>query len=184
MSLQRLTIFSFLLLFATGLWAQDKKSLGGYTSSDFRDQSNTMGTGDIYSTAEDLFIFHLAIGNHTLLNKTLTEAMLTPGLKPADYGYGWFNKNFIYTDTDSVAVNFHLGMTEGFISFLLRIPSTNSMVVILCNSSPTDFFGITRNLVKILYNKPVILKKPVHKAVESLIATRGAAAAVSEYQKT
>ena len=36
-------------------------SFGGYTSSDFRDQSNTMGTGDIYSTVEDLFKFHLAI---------------------------------------------------------------------------------------------------------------------------
>lgn len=158
-------------------------SLGGYTSSDFRDQSNTMGTGDIYSTVEDLFTFHLAITSHNLLNKELTDAMLTPGIKPADYGYGWFNKIFKYTDTDSVAANFHLGMTDGFISFLLRIPSTNSMIVILCNSSPTDFFGITRTLVNVLYNKPVKVKKPVHKAMESLIALRGAAAAVSEYQK-
>jgi CubicO group peptidase (beta-lactamase class C family) len=135
-------------------------SPGGYTSSDFRDQSNTMGTGDIYATVEDLFKFHLGITNYSLINKELTDAMLTPGIKPADYGFGWFNKSFKYTSTDSVRVNFHLGMTEGFISFLLRIPSTNSLVVILCNSSPTDFFGITRNLVSTLYNKPVKVKKP------------------------
>jgi CubicO group peptidase (beta-lactamase class C family) len=158
-------------------------TLGGYASSDFRDQSNTMGTGDIYSTVEDLFKFHLAITSYTLINKQLTDEMLTPGIKPADYGFGWFNKSFKYTSTDSVRVNFHLGMTEGFISFVLRIPSTNSFVVILCNSSPTDFFGITRNLVSTLYNKPVKLKKPVHKVMESLIAGKGAAAAVGEYGK-
>ncbi len=158
-------------------------SLGGYTSSDFRDQSNTMGTGDIYSTVEDLFKFHLGITNYSLINKELTDAMLTPGIKPADYGFGWFNKNFRYTSTDSVTANFHLGMTEGFISFMLRIPSTNSLVVILCNSSPTDFFGITRTLVNILYNKPVKVKRPVHKVVESLIAGKGAAAAINEFRK-
>jgi CubicO group peptidase (beta-lactamase class C family) len=157
-------------------------SLGGYATGDFRDQSNTMGTGDIYTTVEDLLKLHLAIGNHTLLNKELTDAMLTPGMRPARYGFGWFNQNFKYTDTDSVAANFHLGMTDGFISFMLRIPGTNSMAVILCNSSPTDFFGIIRNLIKVLYNKPVTLKQPVHKAMERLIAQQGAAAAVGQYK--
>ncbi len=159
-------------------------SFGGYTSSDFRDQSNTMGTGDIYSTVEDMFKFHLAISNNTLLNKELTEQMLTPTLKkPWWYGYGWFNKYYKYTDTDSVASNFHLGMTEGFISFIIRIPSTNSLIVILCNSSPTDFFGITGNLAKVLYNKPVRMKEPVHKAIEKLINEQGAIKAVEAFKR-
>lgn len=158
-------------------------SFGGFTSADFRDQSNTMGTGDIYSTVEDLFKFHLAITNHTLISKALTDEMLTPGMRPAQYGYGWFNKYFKYTPVDSVAANFHLGMTEGFISFLLRIPATNSFAVILCNSSPTDFFGITGNLVKVLYNKKVVIKQPVHKKMETLISKSGASKAVVEYRK-
>ena len=158
-------------------------SFGGYTSSDFRDQSNTMGTGDIYSTVEDLFKFDIALSNNTLLNKELTEEMFTPGMRPAQYGYGWFNKMFKYTATDSVASNFHLGTTEGFLSFIRRIPSTNSFIVILCNSAPTDFFGITENLGKVLYNKPVHLKKPIHKAVEKLIASEGAIKAVEEYKR-
>jgi CubicO group peptidase (beta-lactamase class C family) len=158
-------------------------SLGGYTSSDFRDQSNTMGTGDLYSTVEDLFKFHMAIANNTLLNKELTTEMLTPGMKPARYGYGWFNQNFKYTTTDSVTANYHLGSTDGFISFLFRIPETKSMVVILCNSYPTDFFGITKSLVKVLYNKPVFLKEPVHKKMETYIAQYGSARAVEEYKK-
>jgi len=156
---------------------------GGYTSSDFRDQSNTMGTGDIYSTVEDLFKFHMALADNTLLNKELTAEMFTPGIKPADYGFGWFNKQFKYTAKDSIASNFHLGMTEGFISFFRRIPSTKSLVVILCNSSPTDFFGITNNLYKVLYNKPVILKKPVHKKMETYIQQLGVAKALDEYKK-
>jgi CubicO group peptidase (beta-lactamase class C family) len=158
-------------------------SFGGFTSADFRDQSNTMGTGDLYSTVEDLFKFHLALMDHSILNKQLTDEMLTEGMRPARYGYGWFNQNFKYTDTDSVAANFHLGMTEGFISFFIRIPSTNSMAVILCNSSPTDFFGITKNLIKTLYNKPVVIKEPIHKKMETYISKLGAVKAVEEYKK-
>ena len=158
-------------------------SFGGYTSLDFRDQSNTMGTGDLYSTVEDIFKFHVALSNNTLLNTQLSAEMFTPGMQPAQYGYGWFNKMFKYTSTDSVASNFHLGMTEGFLSFVVRIPSTNSLIVILCNSSPTDFFGITGNLAKVLYNKPVHLKQPVHKAVEKLIAEQGAIKAVEGYKR-
>jgi tetratricopeptide (TPR) repeat protein len=158
-------------------------SFGGYTSSDFRDQTNTMGTGDIYSTIEDIFKFHLALSNNSLLNKELTKEMFTPGIEAAQYGYGWFNKQFKYTTTDSVPSNFHLGMTEGFISFIRRVPSTNSIVIILCNSSPTDFFGITGNLYKVLYNKPVSLKAPVHKKMEIYIQQVGVAKAVEEYKK-
>ncbi len=158
-------------------------SFGGFSSADFRDQSNTMGTGDLYSTVEDLFKFHQAISNNTLLNKQLTDEMLSPGIRPGRYGYGWFNQNFKYTATDSVAANFHLGMTEGFISFMLRIPATNSLTLILCNSSPTDFFGITKNLVKALYNMPVSVKQPVHKKMETYISKIGAIKAVEEYKK-
>ena len=158
-------------------------TLGGFTSADFRDQSNTMGTGGLYSTVEDLFKLHIGITNNTLLNKKLTEEMFTPGIRPWRYGFGWFNQNFKYTPTDSVFVNYHLGMTEGFLSFLVRIPSTNSLVVFLCNSSPTHFFGIASNLMKVLYNKPVNLKQPVHKALESVIVKNGAVKAVEEYRK-
>lgn len=158
-------------------------SFGGFTSADFRDQSNTMGTGDIYSTVEDLYKFHIALTNNTLLNKELTAEMFTQGIEVAKYGYGWFNKQFKYTGTDSVESNFHLGMTEGFISFIRRIPSTNSLIVILCNSSPTDFFGITNNLGKVLYNKPVVLKQPAHKKMESYIQNIGAVMAIKEYKK-
>jgi CubicO group peptidase (beta-lactamase class C family) len=158
-------------------------AFGGFTSGDFRDQSNTMGAGDLYSTVEDLFKLHTGIQNNTLLNQQLTNEMFTPGIRPARYGYGWFNQNFRYTDTDSVAANYHLGMMEGFIGFFIRIPETNSCAIILCNSSPTDFFGITKNLVKVLYNEPVVVKQPMQKKIEKLIAEVGASKAVQAYQQ-
>lgn len=156
---------------------------GNYLSADFRDQSNTMGTGDIYSTVEDLFQFHMALADNSLMSKEITKEMFTPGVRPARYGYGWFNQNFRYTPTDSVKANYHLGSTDGFISFMVRIPETNSMAVILCNSSPTDYFGIIRNILRTLYNKPVIIKEPIHKKMETIIGKQGAEAAVSAYQK-
>ena len=155
---------------------------GEFVSADFRDQSNTMGTGDIYTTVEDLFKFHIALTENKLLSKELTAEMFTPGMRPALYGFGWFNQNFKYTAMDSVSANYHLGSTEGFISFFIRIPETNSMIVILCNSAPTDFFGITKSLMKVLYNKPVVLKEPVHKTMENLIAKYSAEKAVAEYK--
>lgn len=155
--------------------------LGDFTSADFRDQSNTMGTGDLYSTVEDLFKLHEAISNNALLNKQLTQEMFTPGIRPWRYGFGWFNQQFRYTVTDSVFSNYHLGMTEGFLSFLVRIPSTNSLIVFLCNSSPTHFFGITGSLMKVLYDIPVVIKQPVHKAMETIIASGSVKKAVEEY---
>lgn len=156
--------------------------IGGYTSADFRDQSNTMGTGDIYSTVEDLFKLHIGISNNTIINQQLTDEMFKPGIRPWRYGFGWFNQQFRYTPKDSVFANYHLGMTEGFLSFLIRIPSTNSLVVFLCNSSPTHFFGIVQSLMRVLHNKPVQLKQPAHKAMETVIAAKGTAEAVKTYQ--
>jgi len=158
-------------------------NLGGYSSSDFRDQTNTMGTGDIYSTVEDLFKLHQAIADHSLISPELTAAMLKPGIPPANYGYGWFNKNFKLTTSDSVVSNFHLGMTEGFLSFILRIPDKNRLIVILCNSSPTDFFGIAGSLAKVIYDMPVQVKAPVHKEMERIIIAENAMAAVNAYQR-
>ncbi len=157
--------------------------IGNFLSADFRDQSNTMGTGDIYTTVEDLFKFHLAIANNSLLNQELTKEMFSPGMRPARYGYGWFNQNFRYTPTDSVTANYHLGTTEGFNAFMIRIPETNSMAVILCNSANTDYLGITRSLLKALHNKPVSLKRPVHKEMENIIASDNAEKAVIEFKK-
>lgn len=142
-----------------------------------------MGTGDLYSTVNDLFKLDQAITNNTLLNQELTEEMFTPGIRPWHYGFGWFNQYFKYTTSDSVFANYHLGMTDGFLSFLIRIPSTKSLIVLLCNSSPTDFFGITANLMKALYNKYIILKQPVHKIMESIIAKDGVVKAIEEYNK-
>ncbi|MBC7934586.1 MAG: class A beta-lactamase-related serine hydrolase [Rhizobacter sp.] len=158
-------------------------SLGNFTSSDFRDQSNTMGTGDLYSTVEDLFKLHTAISHGTLLNKKLTDEMFTPGIRPWRYGFGWFNQNFKYSSGDSVFANYHLGMTEGFLSFMIRIPSSNSLVVFLCNSSPTHFFGIAGNLIKVLYDKPVSLKQPVHKAMATLLTKDNATKALIAHNK-
>jgi CubicO group peptidase (beta-lactamase class C family) len=157
--------------------------LGNFLSADFRDQSNTMGTGDIYTTVEDLFKFNVAITNNTLLNKELTKEMFTPGMRPARYGYGWFNQNYRYTSTDSITANYHLGTTEGFNAFMIRIPETNSMAVILCNSANTDYSGIIRSLLKVLNNKPVVLKKPVHKEMENIIASVNSEKAVIAFRE-
>ena len=90
-------------------------SFGGYTSSDFRDQSNTMGTGDIYSTVEDLYKFHMALANQTLLQKHLTDLMFTPGIGDARYGMGWFNKFLLHLLNTYSATYF----------FLFSLPSFN-----------------------------------------------------------
>lgn len=68
-------------------------------------------------------------------------------------------------------------------AFYLRIPETQSLAFILSNCAPIDFFGIVKNILRVLHHKPVQLKAPVHKLMEPYIVQSGAARAVEVFQQ-
>ena len=71
-------------------------------------------------------------------------------------------------DTDSVASNFHLGMTEGFISFMVRIPATNSFTSYSYATALQPIFLVLQvTLPKYCIINRFVIKQPVHKNMET-----------------
>jgi len=90
-----------------------------------------VGDGGIYSSAYDLYLWHKALIEGTLIsndeyNKAYVPAILNNGEK-TKYGYGWF----INSD-DSVE---HAGGWQGFSSYIYRDIKNDELIVILDNSS-------------------------------------------------
>jgi len=110
------------------------------------DPPGPYAAGAIYSTVGDLFRYHQALQNGTLL----TEPTLASAYRPFrnGYGYGWV--------IDSVAGRRtvgHSGGGAGFRTNLVRVPEDDLCVVILGNCE-TDIHTMTRNLLNILYHRP------------------------------
>ena len=103
------------------------------------DPSWTFGTGDLYSTVEDLNRWTEAIFTGQVLKQTTLKTAFTPVRTTENrdddsgdgYGYGWFISNWRGLHEIS-----HGGNLPGFNSFLLRIPDQKFTVVILANSAP------------------------------------------------
>ncbi|MEM7259364.1 MAG: serine hydrolase domain-containing protein [Pseudomonadota bacterium] len=99
-------------------------------SADLHQFDGVAGDGAVYSSAEDLKIWHDSLHRGALLPVTVYQSALQRGTlnsgRQIDYGYGWF----IGRD-DSVE---HAGGWQGFSSYLYRTMSDNSLLVILDNS--------------------------------------------------
>lgn len=91
------------------------------------------GDGGVYSSAHDLYIWHKALKEESLVsndiyNTAYNPAQLNDGSK-TKYGFGWF----INSD-NSVE---HAGGWQGFTSYIYRDLEKDELIVILDNSSNT-----------------------------------------------
>jgi CubicO group peptidase (beta-lactamase class C family) len=112
---------------------------GNFTNVPNWDLSWFLGSGDLYSTVEDLCRWNEGV----FANKVLSAASLTAAWTPVrteknkddnsntGYGYGWELSRFREDQEIS-----HGGGVPGFTSFLLRLPRENFTVVVLANSRP------------------------------------------------
>lgn len=104
------------------------------------------GDGAIYSSAQDLYLWHKALNEGALVSNELyniayTPAQLSNGSK-TKYGFGWF----INTDK-SVE---HAGGWQGFSSYIHRNLERDELIVTLDNSSNTlrvNFIGFKFNSI-------------------------------------
>lgn len=94
----------------------------------------TMGSGTVYTTANDYFKWHLALSNNKLISSHLHDlaykAQEGTRNKWGHYGYGWAvakNEKFDFVE--------HGGITQsaGFMSFTARIPDEKITVAIFTN---------------------------------------------------
>ncbi|MDQ1353141.1 MAG: N-acyl-D-amino-acid deacylase, partial [Acidobacteriota bacterium] len=108
-----------------------------------------MGDGNVYCSAEDLFIWDQALYTEKLVKKAALALAFTPGKlnngSSTDYGFGWG----LSGDQKSVR---HTGAWVGFRSFIYRDMSKNSALIILDNSTNRYFSQITRTLFEYVIN--------------------------------
>ena len=111
-----------------------KNRASGYTTDSTGMNNSTyiympriIGSGNLYSTTEDLLKWDQSLYNNTLISKESKEKMFTPELN--DYAYGW---TVIKRDTQYVTT--HNGGVPGFLTKISRFPNNRLLVVILSNN--------------------------------------------------
>ncbi|WP_407520727.1 serine hydrolase [Lacibacter sp. MH-610] len=119
--------------------------------------------GAMYSTVEDLFLWEQALRTNRLLKKETMEQVFEkhiPSFAHFHYGYGWLTgKQPIGHTNDSIPVIFHSGDINGFTSLFMRLPSSNSLIVLINNTGGAPLFDISNGIIAILNNKPYSLPK-------------------------
>jgi CubicO group peptidase (beta-lactamase class C family) len=110
------------------------------------DSSASFAAGAIYSSAGDLYKWHMALYTDKVLSKASIEKAFTPKLNK--YGYGWM--------IDSIKgkrIIRHNGGIFGFTSDMVRIPADDVCIILLCNEA-AELSSLSRALTNIMYGLP------------------------------
>ena len=116
------------------------------------DSTVSFSAGAIYSTTGDLYLWHKALEQNTILSKTQQQEAYTPVKN--NYGYGW--------GIDSIEGKRrvgHGGGIPGYITNESRVPEDDIDIVLLSNASDRSLDDITKSIYAILYNKAYELPK-------------------------
>lgn len=114
-------------------------SAGVYSNAGYIDlQSTIFSAGAMYSTTEDLLLWHKTLFfSDKLLSEKNRETMLTPYLDNYGYGFGitrftdpLLNKEMHYI--------FHQGAINGFRSLMTYVASEDIIIILLCNNFDSD----------------------------------------------
>ncbi|WP_298893278.1 serine hydrolase domain-containing protein [uncultured Psychroserpens sp.] len=112
---------------------------------------NLKGQASAYSTVKDLYNYHLALKNKTLLNESSTQLMLSK-LPNSEYTLGsWLN---VETKTNGI-LSYCSGVSNGFESVMYRYLDKNRSIIALNNHQNTDVFNISRTMSAIVDEKKI-----------------------------
>ena len=103
--------------------------------------------GAVYSTISDLYKYHQALQNFSLLQKSTLEKAYTPVKN--DYGLGWMIRSF-----EGAPVYSHSGGAAGFRSNFLRLPSEDICIILLNNNEGANLEFVAKNILNVLFKKP------------------------------
>jgi len=112
--------------------------------------SNLTGSGNLYSTVEDLVRWDQALIGHKLLSEASYRKMYTPEKVQYSWGYGygwWIQKRFGRTEIS------HWGLLPGFRAHILRFPEERVCIVALSNIMPSLADKIANNLAAIVFGE-------------------------------
>lgn len=134
---------------------------GNYENAEYMSPTIPYAAGSLLSTVDDMFLWHKAIHQNTLISEktkqmAFTNHTLTNG-KHSNYGYGWFLNEIAGTTTLE-----HSGGINGFTTSGIYIPEGNIYSIVLTNLD--DGKGPETHNIKVvsdLLGKPLTEKVPV-----------------------
>ncbi|MFV9506090.1 MAG: serine hydrolase domain-containing protein [Oscillochloridaceae bacterium umkhey_bin13] len=106
------------------------------------DVSNLYGSGDLYATVEDLYLFVKALRGGALLSNDLMERMWTPG--PGRYAMGW-----MVEQRGERRIISHPGWMSGAATWLGFYPNEDLVIVVLSNNNAANVFAIADALAAV-----------------------------------
>lgn len=124
-----------------------------YKNAPYIDMSNPYAAGSLYATVEDLFLWDEALRNNALLSAKNFNEMIKPQIETGYrfYGYGFSNGlHRVGISNIEEQAHWHTGGIEGFRTLILRVPASNSCIVLLSNSEHAFLQGITESILAIL----------------------------------
>ena len=125
------------------------------------DSTATYSAGSLYSTANDLYLWHQGLLDNKVISKESLAKAYTPFLE--GYGLGcWIDT--IYQKR----VISHGGNIEGFTSYFGRIEEDNVCVILLNNIYSREIESIGTSVLAILYKKPYYFFEEIKLSAEVL----------------
>lgn len=126
--------------------------------ADHLDMTWAQGSGGLYSTVDDLYLFDQALYTKKLLNQKSKDLLFTSYIPmqtiypltftsdPRSYGYGWevgtlFNKRYIG----------HWGLMNGCTSELLRFIDDKVVIILLSNFEHVNIRKIAQDLASFIF---------------------------------
>ncbi len=155
-----------------------RKFWNGFRNTNYIHMSVPYSAGALYSTVEDLYLWDRALYSDQLLPKIylnkLFEGYIKEGVDTY-YGYGWdIGRLYVGNTTDYVQSIRHDGVINGFTSFIVRIPSTQSLIVLLNNTGRAPLHQMIRSITGILNNTTYDFpKKSIAKSLAKVIKSDG-----------
>lgn len=115
---------------------------------------NMAGAGGISSTVTDMGKWALAVYNHQLISKPLTDSMLAPRFAYTDwdawYGYGWMKDEKAFSASKTSSIWYHPGTDVGYYSMFVMVPETQTCIVLLSNHGDFPRYDMTELLLMAL----------------------------------
>lgn len=112
-------------------------------------QDGVLGDKGIYSSVKDLFIWDRALYSGKVIDTTWLKKSFVPYSNDKkdgrNYGYGWRLRQI-----DSTKVVYHAGWWRGFNSIFVRIPRTESTIIMLVNKRNKSFLRTYPKLLHII----------------------------------
>lgn len=163
------------------------KSWGTYFNVRYFDMSLVYAAGAMYSTVEDLFLWDRSLYTNKLLPQSYLDLMFEKYLTAGGgyYGYGW-KLGIMYAGNSNKKLEtaYHSGGTDGVRSYVLRIPDSQSYIVLLSNTETDALRQITNDITAILCDEDFDFpRRSLAYGLKNIIDEKGIETAESYYKE-